>query len=126
MSEKVYIIGTGMIKFGKYLDRNIKSLTGEALKNVQEDCGLDLKDIEAAWFSNSLWGLFSNQHCIRGQVALSANGLDKIPMINVENGCAGGSTALHSAIMSIKAGMYDCALAIGAATAKAKATEKPT
>ncbi len=114
MSENVYILGIGMLKFAKYLDRNIKSLAGEALANVQKDCDITFDQIEAAWFSNSLWGLFSNQHCIRGQVALSANGLDKIPIVNVENGCAGGSTALHSAVTAIKAGMYDCALAIGA------------
>jgi acetyl-CoA acetyltransferase len=114
MSDNVYIIGVGMIKFAKYLDRDIKRLTGEALGNAQKDCGIHTDQIEAAWFSNSLWGLFSGQHCIRGQVALSANGLDKISVINVENGCAGGSTALHSAVMAIKAGMYDCTLAIGA------------
>jgi len=114
MSENVYIIGIGMLKFGKYLDRNIKSLTGEVLESVQKDSGIDMNQVEAAWFSNSLWGHFSNQHCIRGQVALTANGLDQIPIINVENGCAGGSTGLHSAYMSIKAGMYDCTLAVGA------------
>ncbi len=114
MSENVYIVGIGMIKFAKYLDRTIKSLTGEALTNALKDCDLDISAIEAAWFSNSLWGLFSGQHCIRGQVALSANGLDQISIINVENGCAGGSTALHSAFTAIKAGMYDCTLVLGA------------
>ncbi len=114
MSENVYIIGTGMLKFSRYLDRSIKSLAGEALATVLEDAGISLDHIEAAWFSNSLWGMFSGQHCIRGQVALSANGLDKIPVINVENGCAGGSTALHSAVTAVRAGLYHCALAIGA------------
>ncbi|GAG77312.1 unnamed protein product, partial [marine sediment metagenome] len=46
-------------------------------------------------------------------MALSANGLDKIPIINVENACASGSTAFHSAWIAIKAGIYDCVLAIG-------------
>ncbi|MHA1239424.1 MAG: thiolase family protein, partial [Promethearchaeota archaeon] len=69
--------------------------------------------IQAAWFSNSGWGQSEFQHCIRGQVALSANGLDKIPIINVENACASGSTAFHSAWTAIKAGLYDCVLAIG-------------
>jgi acetyl-CoA acetyltransferase len=47
-------------------------------------------------------------------VALSANGLDGLQIVNVENACASGSTALHSAWTSIKAGIYDCVLAIGA------------
>ncbi|MBU2552112.1 MAG: thiolase family protein [Proteobacteria bacterium] len=113
MSDNVYVIGVGMIKFGKWIGRGIKNLTGEALDLVLADCGLTRRDLQAAWFSNSGWGGSEGQHSIRGQVALSANGLEKIPVINVENACASGSTALHSAWMSIKAGVYDCALAIG-------------
>ncbi len=113
MSEKVYIIGVGMIKFGKYFEKSIKQMTGEALELVLEDCGLTRDDIEAAWFSNTGWGMYSFQHSIRGQVALTANGLEKIPITNVENACASGSTAFHGAWTAIKAGLYDCALAIG-------------
>lgn len=113
MSDSVYILGMGMIKFGKYLDKGVKNLTGEALDLVLKDCDLKPGDIEAAWFSNCSWGIYEFQHCIRGQVALTANGLDKIPIINVENACASASTALHSAWTAIKAGIYDCVLAIG-------------
>jgi acetyl-CoA acyltransferase len=113
MSREVYIIGTGMIKFGKYLDRSMKDLTGEALGLVLKDCGLTRDDIQAAWFSNSAWGMYSFQHCIRGQVVLSANGIEGIPITNVENACAGATTALNSGWMAIKAGIFDCVLAIG-------------
>ena len=61
-----------------------------------EDSGLTRNDIEAAWFSNSGWGIFSVQHSIRGQVAITANGLQGIPITNVENACASGSTAFHN------------------------------
>ncbi len=114
MSSNVYVFGIGMTKFGKFLEKGIKDLTGEALESLQNDCDLSLNDIESAWFSNSAWGMYQFQHSIRGQVALSANKLDKIPIINVENACASGSTAFHGAWMSIKAGLYDCVLAIGA------------
>jgi acetyl-CoA acetyltransferase len=114
MSDPVYIIGVSMNKFGKYLDQNIKCLTGEVLRKVLGDCGLESKDLEAAWFSNTGWGMTDFQHCIRGQVALSANGVDKIPITNVENACASASTALHGAWTAVKAGLYDCVLAIGA------------
>ncbi|MBW2322042.1 MAG: thiolase family protein [Deltaproteobacteria bacterium] len=114
MSEDVYIIGVGMIKFGKWLDRSIKDITGEALELTLKDCGLTREDIEAAWFSNTMWGMYSFQHSIRGQVALTANGLEGIPVTNVENACASASTALNGAWTAIKAGLYDCLLAIGA------------
>ncbi len=114
MSENVYIVGVGMIKFSKYLEKGIKALAGEALEEVLKDAGLVRSDIEAAWFSNTGWGMYTFQHSIRGQVALTANGIQKIPMTNVENACASGSTALHAAWTSVKAGLYDCVLAIGA------------
>lgn len=113
MGDDVYIIGVAMNKFGKYLDRSIKDLTGESLKAVLADADLSPGHIHAAWFSNTGWGMHEFQHCIRGQVALSANGLDKIPITNVENACASASTALHGAWTAVKAGLYDCVLAIG-------------
>jgi acetyl-CoA acetyltransferase len=113
MSDNVYIIGVGMTKFGKQLDKRVKDLTGESLRLVLEDCGLNMGDIEAAWFSNTGWGVAEFQHSIRGQVALSANGLQGISIVNVENACASGSTALHSAWIAVKAGLYDCVLALG-------------
>lgn len=113
MSEKVYVYGVSMTKFGKFLEKSIKKFTGEALDACLKDCELTKGDIEAAWFSNSGWGMRNDQHCIRGQVALSANNVDKIPMTNVENACASGSTAFHGAWTAIKAGLYDVTLAIG-------------
>jgi acetyl-CoA acetyltransferase len=48
MTNNVHIYGVGMIKFGKYLEKSIKSLTGEALELVLKDCGLERKDLQAA------------------------------------------------------------------------------
>ncbi|MFW9824055.1 MAG: thiolase family protein, partial [Candidatus Thorarchaeota archaeon] len=113
MSNDVYIIGVGMIRFAKLPGRTMKSMTGESVENALNDCGLSKGDLEAAWFSNSGWGQSEYQHCIRGQVALSTHGIDKIPITNVENACAGGSTAFHNAWLSVKAGVYNVALAVG-------------
>ncbi|MFX0028229.1 MAG: thiolase family protein [Candidatus Hermodarchaeota archaeon] len=113
MSDKVYVYSVGMTKFGKFLDKSIKDLTREALKSLQDDNEFDLKNIEAAWFSNTGWGMTDFQHSIRGQVALTPNGVDKVPITNVENACASGSTAFNGAWTAIKAGVFDCALAIG-------------
>ena len=74
MSENVYIIGVGMIKFGKYLEKGIKVLSGEVLDEVFQDSGLSAKDIEAAWFSNTGWGMYTFQHSIRGQVVMRSMG----------------------------------------------------
>lgn len=44
---------------------------------------------------------------------MTANSLQGIPITNVENACASASTALHGAWSAIKAGIYDCTLAVG-------------
>jgi acetyl-CoA acetyltransferase len=102
-----------MIRFGKYAEKTVRTMAEEAIHLVLEDAGLTGKDLQAVFFSNTFWGMFSNQHSIRGQVILRGMGIDRIPVTNVENACAGGSTALHLAYAGIRAGMYDVALALG-------------
>ncbi|MDA8408513.1 MAG: thiolase family protein [Deltaproteobacteria bacterium] len=109
----VYVIGIGMIRFGKYPDETVPTMAQKAVKLALEDSHLDKKDLQAAFFSNTFWGMFTNQHSIRGQVILRGMGIDKIPVTNVENACAGAATALHLAYIGIKADMFDCALALG-------------
>ncbi|MBN2027440.1 MAG: thiolase family protein [Actinobacteria bacterium] len=111
--EDVYIIGIGMFRFGKYPDKTIKQMTAEVLESLLADCPVDKKDIEAAWYSNSFWGIVTGQHSIRGQVALTPLGIQGIPVMNVENACAGATSAVNGAYLGIKAGAYDVALAIG-------------
>jgi acetyl-CoA acetyltransferase len=111
--SNVYIIGLGMLRFTKYPDRDVRDMAHEVIQDALKDAGLEKKDLEAAYFSNSFWGMFSNQHSIRGQVVLRSMGIGNIPIVNVENACAGASTALHLAYTSIKAGMTDVAIAVG-------------
>ena len=110
---EVYIIGLGMIRFNKYPDRGVRDMAQEVTRLALKDAGLEKEDLQAAFFSNSFWGMFSNQHSIRGQVILRSMGIDAIPVTNVENACAGASTALHLAVAGIRANMFDVALAFG-------------
>ncbi|RJP39303.1 MAG: thiolase family protein, partial [Desulfobacteraceae bacterium] len=111
--SNVYIIGLGMIRFNKYPDRGVRDMAHEVIRLALADAGLEKKAIEASFFSNTFWGMFANQHSIRGQVVLRSMGIDAIAVTNVENACAGASTALHLAYTGIRAGMYDVALAVG-------------
>ncbi len=108
-----YVIGTGMIRFNKYPDRSVRNMAEEAIGLALEDAGLGGEAMQAAFFSNTFWGMFAGQHSIRGQVVLRGMGIDRIPVTNVENACAGASTAMHLAVTGIRAGMYDVALAVG-------------
>lgn len=109
----VYIIGLGMIRFNKYKNRGVRDMALEATRMALGDAGLDQTDLQAAFFSNTFWGMFSNQHSIRGQVILRSMGIEKIPVTNVENACAGASTALHLAYSGIKGGIFETALVLG-------------
>ncbi len=111
--SNIYIIGLGMIRFSKYPDRDVRDMAHEVTNLALKDAGISKDAIESAFFSNTFWGMFSNQHSIRGQVILRTMGIEAIPVTNVENACAGASTALHLAYTGVKAGMYDVALALG-------------
>ena len=102
-----------MTRFGKYLDRGLRDLAEEAVRNVVQDAGLDIQEIHAAYVSNSVAGLITGQEAIRGQVMLRHTGLMGIPIVNVENACASASTAFHLAWMAVASGLYECVLALG-------------
>jgi acetyl-CoA acetyltransferase len=110
---EAYIIGVGMIRFGKYPDDTVRTMAEKSIDLCLKDAGLGKSDLQAGFFSNTFWGMFNNQHSIRGQVVFRGMGIDKIPVTNVENACAGASTALHLAYMGIKADMFDVAIAVG-------------
>ncbi len=78
------------------------------------DAGITLDGIEVAYFANSFGGLLTGQESIRGQVVLHDAGLRGIPIVNVENACASGATALWAAIRAVRSEEFDVALAVGA------------
>lgn len=111
-SNNVYIIGVGMNNFGKHLDETVKSMAQGIVTETLEDAGVGKNEVEAGYFSNTFWGLFDGQHSIRGEIVFRSLGMDKIPVVNVENACAGASTAMYLGYMGIKAGMFDVSLAV--------------
>jgi acetyl-CoA acetyltransferase len=112
--REVYVVAVGMIPFAKYPEQGIKDLTARVVKNLFAHSPVGQERLEAAWMSNAGWGMATGQHCIRGQVALAPLGISEIPIMNVENACAGGASAFHGAWLGVAAGAYDVALAIGA------------
>lgn len=110
----VYISGVGMTAFGRHVDRSVKDLTREAVNAALLDAGIERSLIEAAWFSNTRQQILEGQNTIRGQCALRAMGFQSIPIVNIENACASGSSALREAIAHILAGFCDIALVVGA------------
>src|SRR5882724_13015152 len=112
--RNVVVAGIGQTVFGKFLSRSVRSLAEEALKEATKDAGISQEEIETVFFANALSGLVTGQETVRGQVALRHTELMGRPIINVDNACASGSTALHLAWLAVASGQVDVALAIGA------------
>jgi acetyl-CoA acyltransferase len=114
MTVPVFIAGVAMTKFGNHEDSSVAELTHTAVHDAVADAGVRLSDIDSAFFGNTTQGALEGQLMIGGQVALRATGLKGIPMFNVENACATGSSALNLAMQQVRAGASDVALAVGA------------
>ena len=112
--RKVTIGGTGMTRFGKFMDTSLRALAAEAAAAALGDAGTGADEVGMVFFGNAAGGLLGAQECVRGQVALRHAGLLGKPIVNVENACASSSTAFHLAVLAVGSGQCDVALAVGA------------
>lgn len=112
--SNIYIVGVGMTPFGRHIERSMESLVGEALDGAVKDAGCDKADIGTAFYSNTTQGTLHGQTYVPGQITLSKAGIQGIPVFNIENACASGTSSFHLAVQMLKAGSCDVALAIGA------------
>lgn len=103
-----------MTVFGRHLQRTLDDMAGEALQGALKDAGCKTEDIGVAFYSGITNGTLQGQTSIPGQVIFSKIGISGIPIYNIENACASGSSAFNLAVQSLKAGTTDVALALGA------------
>ncbi len=110
--REVFIIGAGMTQFGKHTDRSLRDLGREACLNALRDAGVIPKKVEAGYCGNAL------APAIQGETGVGQNvfwevGIHEIPIVNVENACASGSTALREGWMAIAGGFCDMVIVAG-------------
>lgn len=105
--EPVYILGTGMAKFGKREDLWLEELGREAGEAALADGGLPRTTIDLAFCGHAFGGR------VVGQRVLAQLGLTGIPTINVENACTTGATAFHLACQAVAHGEAELVLVIG-------------
>jgi acetyl-CoA acetyltransferase len=103
-----------MTRFGKWRDRTLPDLAYEAIWHAIHASKVDPHEIDIAFVGNAYAGLITGQESMRGQVVLKEAGISRIPIINVENACASGSTAFYLAHQAVASGQVDLALAVGA------------
>lgn len=97
-----------MVKFCKPGQQEpYRVMASKAVRIALDDAGLDIKDVQQAYASY----VFGDSTC--GQHALYDVGMTGIPIINVNNNCSSGSTALYLARQAVASGAVECALAFG-------------
>jgi acetyl-CoA acetyltransferase len=111
--SNIYVAGIAMTVFGRHPERSIDDLAGEALRGALKDAGCKVGDFGVAYYSGMTNGPLQGQISIPGQVVFSKIGIEGIPVYNVENACASGSSGFNLAVQSLKAGTTDVALALG-------------
>ena len=112
-----WILGTASTVFQKWPERSFRDLAEEVVGGALTDAGVAGADVEHAAFANCAMGAHGQDN-IRGQVALTGMMRDgrlraRLPVINIEAGCATGSAAFHAAVQAVRAGDVDVALAVG-------------
>ena len=110
MSNKVYVVGVGMTKFEKPGRRegwDYPDMARESGTNALQDAGIDYRDIEQGYVG------YVYGESTSGQRALYELGLTGIPIVNVNNNCSTGSTALFMAAQALRGGLAECTIALG-------------
>jgi acetyl-CoA acetyltransferase len=109
MSRRTFVIGVGMSKFDKPGSKqgDYPDWALEAGSRALADAGIPYEDVEQA-FAGYCYG-----DSTYGQRAIYGLGLTGIPVVNVNNNCSTGSSALFLARQAVRGELADCALAIG-------------
>ncbi len=110
MGNKVFVVGVGMTKFEKPGRRegwDYPDMARESGTKALADAGVEYADIEQGFVG------YCSGDSTSGQRALYELGMTGIPVVNVNNNCSTGSTALYLGAQSIRGGLADCVLALG-------------
>jgi sterol carrier protein 2 len=109
MGRKVYVVGVGMTKFEKPGSKewDYPDMAREAGTRALEDAGIPYAEVEQACVGYC----YGDSTC--GERAVYTLGMTGIPIYNVNNNCATGSTALYMAKQFVEGGLADCVLALG-------------
>ncbi|MGI6412867.1 MAG: thiolase family protein [Syntrophomonadaceae bacterium] len=105
--RKVVVAGVGMHPCGTWKDKETSEIALTAILNALDDSGVPFKDIDAVYCSHVA------PAASLAEVICEKIGLTGVPMLNVENACASGSTAIREAWLAVANGVYDIALVIG-------------
>jgi acetyl-CoA acetyltransferase len=103
MDRTAHIAGMSMTPMNRR-DRTAEEMALQVVGEALADAGVDPGDVNLVVFGNATAGRLIDQACLRGQSFLSEAGLRNAGIVNVDNSCAGGSSALHLATLATLGG----------------------
>lgn len=108
MSRTALVAGVGMIPFTKPgANKPYPEMAAFAVREALGDAGIDYAQVQQAYVGY----VYGDSTC--GQRALYEVGMSGLPIVNVNNNCSTGSTALFLARQAVSSGAVECALALG-------------
>lgn len=107
MNRPVYVLGTGLRKFGKYQELTHKQFAMAPVLEALKESGLPRERIDVA-FSSSVYG-----GSMLGQQILGQFGISGIPIINIEDACSSSAVGVHEATARIASGRAEGAIVVG-------------
>ena len=108
MKDKAYVVGVGMVPFQKPgKSESYDVMAAAATRAALADAGLDYDKVQQAYVG------YVYGDSTSGQRALYHVGMTGIPVLNVNNNCSTGSSALFLARQAVESGAVECALALG-------------
>lgn len=108
MNSNVVVAGVGMTPFVKPGKNEPYTIMGaNALRMALKDAGIEYSELQQAYAGY----VYGDSTC--GQRVLYQMGMTGIPVINVNNNCSTGSSALFLARQAVESGAVDCAIAVG-------------
>ncbi len=105
--SKVYMVGAAMVPMAKYRNSSYSGLAVPAVLNALKSAGVSPKGIQSVVCGHAFGGMLTGQRIVKEL------GIGSIPVLNVDNACSGGASALNAAYKDIEAGRYDIVLVIG-------------
>lgn len=109
----IAVAGVATTKFGKYIDTPLEELARPAVEGALEDAGIEVDDIDMAFVANSVAALTTGQVSVVGQSVLRPLGFSGIPVFNVDNACAGSSSAVNLAMHALGSGAARTVMVVG-------------
>lgn len=103
----VEVVAAAMVPMGRHRASSYTGLGVPPVRAVLREAGCEASEVDAMFCGHAYGGMLT------GQRVAKTVGIGGVPIVNVDNACSGGATALHQAVRSITSGEHELVLVLG-------------